>query len=173
MDLIPKEKIDELVDKEINAFFETEQLLTVEVTKVEVDNPNYEPSRGYGYNNEKKITREAIAFGSKMTPFRQLVWTELHQHLQPKIKALLTAEDSKVKAEMDKWVNQSAAPVLHENYQSMFTHLAMGMSNMMLHRMMRDAATTAHANMAMALSSVGLPTGNLPQPMVAPITPGL
>lgn len=165
MDLVPAEKLDGLIDVEIKAFFETEQLLTVKNTEVEVENPAYEPGKsGYGYSSSSRtLKRECLAFGSKMTPFRQMVWTALHEHLAPKLKAHLEAEHSDTKQKLDEWLSVTAQPGLDSGKTSLFTQLSMGMSNMMLSRIMADALQTAHYNMMQSMNAVGLNITSLPQ----------
>ena len=84
LDLIPKEVLDNYISREITAFFENEELLTVKETEVVMDNPRWDQSKYTGYGNEREIKLKAIAFGSRMTPFRQLVWTLLYTDLRPK-----------------------------------------------------------------------------------------
>lgn len=167
MDLIPREKVDELIDAEVQAFFTTEQLLTVQTTKVEVANPRYDNSKYGGYDNSRMVTRECLAFGSKMTPFRQLVWTVLHEYVYPIVKASLDEENSAAKIELDKFMIETATPQLNEGYKSLFSHLAVGMSAYMVNKAMQDAVTMSHFNLTSALAAVGMNINNLP-PAVQP-----
>ena len=154
-DLMPPAELDALVESEVKAFFHTERLLTVETTKVELKNPQYEPAKGWGYGNEPTVKRECLAFGSQMSPFRQLVWSELHQHLQPKLKEAFNDHTAKVSVELNKWVADIAKPAVGEVNSGMFSQIATGMSAAMLHGVLVNAASTAHLNLTTALSKVG------------------
>ena len=162
MDLIPKDEIDNLVEKEIKAFFETEALLTVTQTQIEIDNPMYDSTRNSGYGNERRIKRECLAFGSKMTPFRQLVWSTLHQALQPALIKALTDENSQVKSDFDDWVTLKATPDLLQTNKALFTHLATNMSAMMLRQVLNDAVNSAQHNLVNSLQMVGINPTSLP-----------
>lgn len=164
LDLIPKDEIDKLVEKEIKAFFETEAILTVNQTQIEIANPQYDPKRNSGYNNEKTIKSDAIAFGSKMTPFRQLVWTTLHTELAPKLKAMISEDTSTFKTELDAWMVEQARPQLNNTNKALFTHLALGMSAMLLRNTMSEAISASHMNLRMALQNAGCNTSNMPAP---------
>lgn len=167
MDLIPKEKIDELVELEIKAFFETEQLLTVTQTTIEVDNPKYEPG-SYGYGNDKKIKRDALVLGSKMTPFRQLVWTTLHTALAPQLLAIINDENSALKLDLQEWMHEKAKPDLNVSNKDLFNTMATGMATMLLRNTMMDAASSAHMTLTAAFSNAGLNMNNMPGMFVPP-----
>jgi hypothetical protein len=168
VDLIPKEKLDAWLQEEIEAFFVEPRLLTVERTTKTIKNPQYDPNGGY-YNNQREVSLNCVAFGSYMTPFRQLVWTCLHEHLEPKMREVLSAENSACKIELDKWFEEVAKPAIGESYKTMFNHLSMGMSSAMLQSVIRSAMETSHMNMMHAFNSVGINTSALPAPIVAPI----
>lgn len=167
MDLIPKEKIDELVEIEIKAFFETEQLLTVTQTTIEVDNPKYE-SGSYGYGNDKKIKRDALVLGSKMTPFRQLVWTTLHTELAPQLLAIINDENSALKLDLQEWMYEKAKPDLNVSNKDLFNTMATGMATMLLRNTMMDAASSAHMTLTSAFQNAGLNMNNMPGMFVPP-----
>lgn len=100
VELIPKEALDKMLDAEIKGFFESEQFLSLEQRRIEVENPQYNSSN---YSSSRTLTKECIVTYSKMTPFRQMVWSALHENLKPKIAALLNAEKDQALSELDKW----------------------------------------------------------------------
>lgn len=169
IDLIPQQEFDALLDAEIKAFFETPQLLTVEQTKVEVKNPQYDSSKPTTHwNNEKTLKRDALAFGSQMTPFRQLVWTALHQHLMPIVQVELANDKSQVHTELAMWLSGAGVPQAQAGVQSMLTSLCIGMSQSMFQNAIRTALETSHYNMQTAMQSVGINTNALPTPITVP-----
>lgn len=163
MDLIPKEEIDRLVEKEIKDFFETEVLLTVNPTKVEIKNPQFEPTKRVGYGNEPTLTRECLAFGSQMTPFRQLVWSTLHQVLQPRLVEILTDDTSQVKKDLDTWFEETATPDLTKTNKALFSHIAIGMSAGMLRSVLYDAVDSSHQGLINSLGAVGVNPSAIPR----------
>lgn len=167
MDLIPKEKIDELVELEIKAFFETDQLLTVTQTTIEVDNPKYEAG-SYGYGNDKRIKRDAMVLGSKMTPFRQMVWATLHTALAPQLLAIINDEGSELRVSLQEWLTEKAKPDLNVANKDLFNTMAMGMVAMLLRNCVMDAASSAHMTMTSAFQNAGLNMNNMPGMFVPP-----
>lgn len=161
MGLIPAEKLDSLVDNEVNAFFACEDLLIVKETNIEVDNPKYDNSRGYGYGNDRKLNRSTLAFGSKMTPFRQLVWTELFKHVQPLISTIISNEESSVRKQIDTWLLDTVVDGIRSAHVVNFNTLAASMGTTMFSRTL----TTANMNAASMLQSalVGLAEPNAVQ----------
>jgi hypothetical protein len=171
MEVIPKDRLDELIETEVRNFFETEQLLTVQETQIAVDNPSYDPK---SYRSDRTLKRDCLTFGSKMTPFRQLVWSTLHQHLQPVLSAILADNQSKLNKDLGEWVTEIASPVVADTNKATFTYLATSMSSMMLRNAMQNAITTSHNNMQAALMHVGINSAaidSIPPPIVPPIDP--
>lgn len=162
--LMPKEKIDELVASEVRAFFETSQLLTVSATSVEVDNPQY--SAGSGYHQDRKIKKECLAFGSKMTPFRQLVWSTLHAAIEPQLQTILTDNDSELKVDLGKWLLEKAKPDLTGCNKELFNNMVIGMAAVQLRNTMLEAMNASHMNLRNALGASGFNTANMPEMMV-------
>lgn len=161
MDLIPKEKINELVDGEIKAWFETEQLLTITQTTIEVDNPKYEPGK-YHHGNDRTHKRDHLVVGSKMTPFRQLVWTTLHQELTPRIRAIINDENSGLGTDLKTWLETQAQPNLAATNKELFSNMSMGMSTLILRTTMTDAIHASHVMMTTAFANAGMNTSNMP-----------
>lgn len=160
MNLIPAEQLDAMIDAEVKAFFETEQLLVVQETQVEMANPRYNPMEFDRWGAEKPTVKiPALAFGSKMTPFRQLVWSVMHQHLKPLVEDYLDHENSVATKELDKWFNEHAKPDLKQGYRSMFSDLAVGMQAAQLRNTISMSMTQARNEMRANLAAAGI---NLP-----------
>ncbi len=165
LDIMPPELLSEYIDREIKAFFETEQLLTVKQLTIEVDNPEYEPSKGNGYssyNNPKQLSRETLAFGNKMTPFRQMVWGILNEHLRPRLTKLVDDETSQVRKELDSWISQTVAPKVSEVNKDMFTRTATMMSSTMFHNAISQAVSVANANIRNSMTTMGANPAQIP-----------
>ena len=170
MDLIPKEMLDNYISREITAFFESEQLLTVKETEVVGANPQWDPLKHTGYGNEREVKLKALAFGSKMTPFRQLVWTLLYSDLRPRFEAILADEESTVRKELNDWIETTVKVNMAETNRSMFSNLANTMSRSMFHGVLYDAVNMSYSNMRSALSCMGADTSRMPEsPIHSPI----
>lgn len=163
LDLIPKEVLDNYISKEITAFFESEELLTVKETEIVVDNPRWDSTKYTGYGNERQIKLQAIAFGSHMTPFRQLVWTLLYTDLRPKLEAMLADEESTVRKELNDWIDVTVKVNMAETNRTMFSNLANTMSRSMFHGVLYDAVNMSYMNMRNALSCMGADTSRMPE----------
>lgn len=163
LDIMPSDLMSEYIDREIKAFFETEQLLTVKQLTIEVDNPEYDPSKGYSsYNNPKQLSRETLAFGNKMTPFRQMVWGILNEHLRPRLTKLVDDETSQVRKELDSWISQTVAPKVSEVNKDMFTRTATMMSSTMFHNAISQAVSVANANIRNSMTTMGANPAQIP-----------
>ena len=169
LDLIPKEVLDGYISREITAFFESEELLTVKETEVVMDNPNFNPAKHSGYGNEREIKLKALAFGSKMTPFRQLVWTLLYTDLRPKLEAVLADEESTVRKELNDWIETTVKVNMAATNRTVFSNLANTMSRSMFHGVLYEAVNMSYMNMRNALGAMGADTSRMPQnPMQQP-----
>lgn len=162
VEFVPKEQLDILLANEISAFFETEMILTVAETKIEFNNPNYKPNGYSNYDNKPKLERTALAFGSKMTPFRQLVWSELHKHIQPTIEGIFKDNNSAVNTELNNWFAETVQPVSGNVSKDLFTQLSAAMSASMFHRSMTSAIAITHSNMMASFATVGVDVGRIP-----------
>lgn len=170
LDLIPKEVLDGYINREITAFFESEELLTVKETEVLMANPNFNPAKGAGYGNEREVKLKALAFGSKMTPFRQLVWTVLYMDLRPRLEAVLADEESAVRKELNDWIETTVTVNMAETNRTVFSNLANTMSRSMFHWVLYDAVNMSYTNMRNALSCMGADTSRMPEsPIQKPI----
>lgn len=170
IDLIPKEQLDEYIAKEVKAFFETETILTVTPTRIEVENPQYDKTRNDSYGNQKYLSRECVAFGSKMTPFRQLAWTVIHEHIKPKFEAQLTAEDSDLKKQFDEQLGIGVGDIA-ENNRKLVAGISTTMVSYMFRQTFADAVNLSHFNLKQALQNIGVDYSkvqSLPNPWIPP-----
>ena len=163
MDLLPKEVLDGYISREINAFFESPELLTVKETEITVDNPLWDSSKYTGYGNEREIKLKAIAFGSRMTPFRQLVWTLLYTDLRPKLEAVLADEESTVRKELNDWIETTVKVNMAATNRTVFSNLANTMSRSMFHGVLYEAVNMSYTNMRNALGAMGADTSRMPE----------
>lgn len=163
VDLIPADKLNEMIQAEIKFFFETPDLLTVKPTQVEVLNPRYDPKDHGRWGNEPKIKIDCLAFGSHMTPFRQMVWTCLHEHLRPQFEAALNNSETELRAEINRWTEVIGKPKIVESTRSMVTDMGLAMSRTMLARTMEVAVSSAHTNMRNSLMQAGVNTNGISQ----------
>lgn len=170
VDLIPAEKLDAMISAEIQDFFETPQMLTVQTTKKEIRNPRYDPAKSSGWGtNEPTIKVDCLAFGSHMTPFRQLVWTCLHEYLSPQLTAALNASETELHEEINAWVKDIGKPKVVGSTRSMVTDLALVASRTLVSRTIDSAVTSAHYNMRNSLQQAGVDVSRMdmnPTPVV-------
>lgn len=162
-ELVPQDQLDALIAEEVNAFFHHEALLTVSQTTVELKNPRYDPARYQGYGNEKTFQQAAFVFGSQMTPFRQLAWSLLHEHLSTKLNAALNDSRSEVRKTTDSWINLTGTPEIVGNTRLHMETIANAMSAAMLSSTLSRASSLAHENMRMSLSAAGMDISLIPE----------
>lgn len=171
VDMIPKEQLDALIYSEVDAWFNTPQLTTIEQTRITVANPAYDPKASSAYSaGNKTLTRDCLVFGSKMTPFRHMVWTTLHEHFKPVFNGIVNDSEEKLSGDLREWLKTSAADSINSTGKALFTSLAMGMSATMLNAAMQQAITSSHFSLTAALNAAGvrsdvannLPTANPP-----------
>ena len=148
VELIPPEEFDKMLDEEVKAFFYTEQLLTVELMDVHKNGVRTRTTSHTGFGYHEPAERQVLAFGSRMTPFRQMVWTILHEALSGHIKSTLDNEESEIKNEFTKTLVNSIQPTVKEVGMGMFSQLsnamAMGMMSNVLHQAASDVNIVLH-----------------------------
>ena len=137
-----------------------EQMLTIQETTITEANPNYSPSNHSHYNQPKREAK-ALVYGSKMTPFRQLVWTTLHCYLAPKLKAMLDEEKTEAVKALDEMLVSNIAPQVKATYKENFNCLANAMSLNMFQTYLKSSIALAHNNMVMSFQQVGISTNSL------------
>lgn len=86
MDLIPEETLNELVQKEINDFFN----VTSEKFRIVIEN------RNFGYSNSGSASVEMM-----VSPFRALVWEEVKSLVMPSLKKIFESENWKTEVAYD------------------------------------------------------------------------
>jgi hypothetical protein len=161
VDLIPAEQFDAMLKAEVKAFFETESMLTVKQTQVTVDNPTYKTDT---WSSNRTVDVPALVFGSKMTPFRQLVWSAIHQHLQPLVSQCLADTDTEVGQEIAEWASKSLKPGLDVANKIDFQKLSVAMSSQMFAMTLRQASETSNLNLQNAFLQAGMRMPNLVHP---------
>ena len=173
MGLIPEEQLQKYIDNEINNFFENEQLVSLNNEKIEIKNPNYDTSN---WSNSRTITKECLVANSKMTPFRQLVWRELHEFLQPKITTIINDEHSATGAKINEWLLGEVKQGIHEASSYNFSNMAMAMGGFMFHSALKSASEASRAQLIDGLGKAGLvnPHNSIPSFIFPfqPIAPG-
>lgn len=159
MGLIPEETLNQYLEKEIKAFFEYEQILTIDKKQIKIPNPNGNRS-GYGYGNDPTITKDEFVISAPMAPFRQLVWSELYSYLQPIIKQQIEDETTKTHKALDEWVLNSVKDTVSVSYKINFESLAVLNSKMILGNVYKRSVTMANTNLSMAMNILGHSNNN-------------
>lgn len=120
--LIPEEEFDNLVQKEIKAFFEEELEHTTVDKKVT------------GYNRKDKIIQSV-----KITPFRKMVWDEVERQLKSKLKD--SFKESKVANAVDKfWGDKNMDSFQWDEYvENLTKEIAPKMAEKMFERIVAEA----------------------------------
>ena len=90
MDLIPDDTLNEMVGKEIKAFFEAE-------------NQVYKVCDEYGFGSTKKL--ETLC-----SPFRLMVWNEVRKLVEPKMQEVFNSDEWKTETV---WSNDTQMHELH------------------------------------------------------------
>ena len=141
VELIPPEEFDSMLDEEVKAFFYTEQLLTVELMDVHKNGVRMRTTSNTGYGYHEQAERQVLAFGSRMTPFRQMVWTILHEELSGHIKDALDNNEDGIKNEFTKTLVDSIQPTVKEVGLGMFSQLSNAMAMGMMSNVLKQAAS--------------------------------
>lgn len=155
IDLIPEEQLQTYIDSEVKAFFDTEQVLALDRKNVSVTNGGY-----YRATDKDEFCLNITA---KMTPFRQLVWSCVHEHIRPKLETMLKDEHNSVTKELSKWT-EDVKPKVVNDVGSMLSSLAVSMSNAMWEKTLYSANKNAHEQLKLSLNSIGVNTNNIGAP---------
>lgn len=156
IDLIPEEQFNEMLNEEIKAFFESEQIVAVTEGKMEVNNPKYNPTSNQIYGNTKTLTKECMTLSMKVSPFRQLVWSTLYSHLSEKIEEVVKSEHSQVGKSLAEWFETKAKGEIKETQSSMIERYAMAGGMGMLSSVLLNASLTSKATIMSALQQTGV-----------------
>jgi hypothetical protein len=154
MGLIPEETLNEYLEKEIKFFFEHEQILTIDKQKVNIPNPTGNRS-GYGYGNEPYVVKEEFVVSAPMSPFRQLVWSELYSYLKPIVKQQIEDETTKTHKALNEWVLNSMKDTVGLSYKINFESLTVLNSKMLLGNVYKRSVDMANDNLSVAMNFLG------------------
>ena len=160
-EFITDEHLAAMVKMEIDAFFQHEKLFTVEVKEIQIPNPNHLKNGAYE-SWKATIPQQVLALNIRMTPFRQMVWHEVHEAVQPKVKGFLNDNTNEINQALTEFLDDVAKPKTVETSHSLISSLAVGMAAAQTHGMLTNAVQAAHQNMASSLMASGY-TGYLPQ----------
>jgi hypothetical protein len=117
MSLIPEQELENLIKKEINDFFNSNEKMTFQIQSV-YTGVQLSAMTGYG------------------STFRQLVWTELHRIVHPKIVEILRHPDNVVDETMQELMKSSDS---RETQLNIFETLIMNMSRQMFSSILAEA----------------------------------
>lgn len=139
-DMLPEDSINSLIEKEFKAYFESPDS-PFRVTRIEDR-----------YSSAASINLHA-------SPFRVLVWNEIHTYIKPRLQAILVDENSQLKKSLDEWLKEVAAPTLATDYKAFVHQLSVANSSSVLISITRGAsdAISSSINQAMNLNQ---PYGN-------------
>lgn len=156
VELIPPEEFDKMLDEEVKAFFYTERLLTVELMDVHKNGVRMQTTSHTGYGYHDRTERQVLAFGSHMTPFRQMVWTLIHEALSGHIKSALDNNESDIKNEFTRTLVNSIQPTVKEAGMGMFSQLSNAMAMGMMSNVIKQAASDVNLAMYGSFQRAGL-----------------
>lgn len=161
--LIPEDKLDQLISDEVSAFFDSDQAVIVQTRLQDRDSKALHPVGTNPWNGQRHRTLDEVTtFGCGMAPFRQLVWAELNNYIQPKITALFNDTASQVNKELDNFLSETAQAAVESTGKAMITNLSLGMSTVLLRETTRTAITVSSDHFKMVLQSQGYNTSNIP-----------
>lgn len=168
MELFPKDQLDNAIQEEINAFFTTEVAPFVKTT-VRVENPNYRNS----WDN-KYIDEPAVTSSLKITPFRQLIWTQMHEHLQGIVKEVIEDHKSEYGKAFAEYLNQQLKPAVGESLTTNMQTIGVAMSSTLMSAAMKSAADSSYTMLQNAMRQMGVPYDviNGVNPVHFPVLPG-
>lgn len=151
MELFPKDQLDKAIQGEISAFFTTE-VAPFTKTTVKVKNPNYRGSWDNEYINEPAVT-SAI----KITPFRQLIWAQMHEHLQDIVKEVIEDRKSEYGKAFAEYLNQHLKPAVGESLTTNMQTIGVAMSSTLMTSAMQAAAQASLEMLRNALRQTNVP----------------
>ena len=168
MELFPKEQLDHAIQAEINAFFTTEVAPFVKTT-VKVKNPNYRCSWDQEY-----IDAPALTSSIKITPFRQLIWTQMHEHLQGVVQEVIEDRKSEYGKAFAEYLNQHLKPAVGESLTANMQTIGIAMSSTLMSAAMKSAADSSYSMLhnAMRHMEVSQDVINQIHPAPLPVIPG-
>ena len=105
---IPDDVLLSMVAEQVQAFFKEDSWVRVGTVKMSEKNPHYDstrPSSNWGANNPHREV-EHLAITRAMSPFRQLVWTELNELVCARTQEVLDKLSSDVNTDLGKLVSE-------------------------------------------------------------------
>lgn len=152
-DEIPPEVYKAMVNKEMKAFFETEDWVRVEAFKKEELNPRYDPTKN-GYYDEKRTKEfEYQGLSRKMTPFRQLVWQILSDMLRQDVMRILDAQREDRSTEFGKWLTEVAESSTAQGGTNLFNQLVVLMAGRQMDAVISLASMNTKTEISMLLQA--------------------
>lgn len=125
--LLPDEALEKMATDEMEAFFKSEQQYQVQQIEVQVPNPAYDPKRpDYEWNNKKYIPEHRTVLSTRATPFRQMVWSILHEHLWVHLNQIIDAKIGQDVGEL-KFLMDQVGLVVGSTHENKFIGLLMQM----------------------------------------------
>lgn len=120
--LIPDEVLDQMVSKEIESFFKTDDWVRVDKIKEEIPNPNYNPNLySNSYENRKTLEREFNALSVRMSPFKQLVWKSINEMLLSRTIEILDKHSKDENTKLGDWIMNEFDRMLKEGMSAQLT----------------------------------------------------
>jgi hypothetical protein len=140
MDIIPDDKLSEMVSNEIKAFFEDTNSSFI-VTEVSSS----------GWSNNK-----TLEYKSSCTPFRLLIWKEVTSLVKSKVQAL--TESEALKAEVYTAISNDgyneAVATLSEKWEAKLDTMVLDMAKEMFRGAFAQAVTAARTNTVMDIEAI-------------------
>jgi hypothetical protein len=119
--LIPDDQLLELVNKEIKAFFETEDYVVL----TSIDNPKAPKNPSYYDKTPKTLD----AFSFKMTPFRQLCWVTIFDLLKDKVTKIVLEDFEDKNKDLNLWFETICKDSVSETNTINFNKLSVAMAH--------------------------------------------
>ena len=165
LELFPKEILEEAIATEIKDFFEADTSEFV-VGKAIVPNPDYKPKE---WQSRSTIEVSTVRYLSKVTPFRQLVWSAINDHVGSMIKETLANNEAELTAAINNFYSTSLSPELNKGVAANIDMIAKGMAASAQVATLQAATREAHAHMVRCLQITNVidysQANSLPQPV--------
>lgn len=146
MELFPKEQLDKAIADEIDAYFNSN---VGEFTQATLQIPA--PTE---YNSRNTRSVEVLKTFTPISPFRQLVWSSLHNHLKPILAELLKDRATEFHKALLEHLTQELP--LNASIREQTRMLGVAMSSSMVSSAMLAAQQAAHENLKRALLATGM-----------------
>lgn len=151
MELFPKEQLEKAIDSEITAFFELD-VAPFTKTTVKVDNPNYRNSW-----DSRTIDIPAMTSVMKITPFRQLVWEAMHDHMRPVVDEVVADRKSQFGKAFADYIGQSIKPAVENTLNANMHTLGAAMASSIMNASMNASVDASHQTLQQAMRMLNVP----------------